>query len=237
MQLRQMLNIHDGCSCEHVAGYLQREIAGGGIPTIHALAGRTFTLDYSNVPTMGSTDDVFGKLARETCEHIDFSDDEGSQRSGRDRQASTMSASPARASVPINAPPFFSRTSVDPNAPAPTRPARVTRSSTLLRQRLEDQMQQSQQQQQAQLLRSQFTGSMSPGKTFSLLTPGAMRTGFTPSESATEQAHDFFAAHQLAQGHELSRPSSAPASTPGWDKFSPGAADAKTDSYFSFMPN
>lgn len=57
--LRQDLDHHDGCSCEHVKGYLAREMSGGGIPTIDALAGRVMSLNYSNVPTMGSDNDLY----------------------------------------------------------------------------------------------------------------------------------------------------------------------------------
>ncbi|KAK4057013.1 hypothetical protein OIO90_001913 [Microbotryomycetes sp. JL221] len=59
MQLRSQLNTHDGCGCEHVVGYLAREQAGGGIPTIDSLAGRVFSIDYSNVPTLGSENDCY----------------------------------------------------------------------------------------------------------------------------------------------------------------------------------
>ncbi|KAK4052481.1 hypothetical protein OIV83_002283 [Microbotryomycetes sp. JL201] len=58
-QIRQKLDAHDGCDCEHVVGYLARERAGGGIPTIDALAGRVFSIDYKNVPTLGSEDDCY----------------------------------------------------------------------------------------------------------------------------------------------------------------------------------
>ncbi|KAM0790588.1 hypothetical protein ACM66B_004453 [Microbotryomycetes sp. NB124-2] len=59
MQLRSRLDAHDGCDCEHVAGYLARERSGGGIPTIDALAGRVFSIDYKNVPTLGSEEDCY----------------------------------------------------------------------------------------------------------------------------------------------------------------------------------
>lgn len=61
--LRSMLDAHQGCNCEHVRGYLAREAAGGGIPTIHALAGRVLSLDYNNSPKLGSQNDVYTNLA------------------------------------------------------------------------------------------------------------------------------------------------------------------------------
>lgn len=57
--LRELINLHDGCSCEHVAVYLAREANGGGIPTIVGLAGRVLKLDYANVPTMGADEDLY----------------------------------------------------------------------------------------------------------------------------------------------------------------------------------
>ena len=61
--LRGLLDAHQGCNCEHVRGYLARETAGGGIPTIHALAGRILSLDYSNSPKLGGAADVYSNLA------------------------------------------------------------------------------------------------------------------------------------------------------------------------------
>lgn len=60
--LRSLLDAHQGCGCEHVRGYLAREAAGGGIPTIHALAGRVLSLDYTNSPKLGSVGDVYASL-------------------------------------------------------------------------------------------------------------------------------------------------------------------------------
>lgn len=61
--LRQLVDTHQGCDCEHVLGYLARERTGRGIPTINNLAGRTLHLDYTRFPTMGSNDDVYAGVA------------------------------------------------------------------------------------------------------------------------------------------------------------------------------
>lgn len=50
LELRRLVTslhpVEAGCSCTHVVGYLAREAAGGGIPTIDRLAGETLTRDY-----------------------------------------------------------------------------------------------------------------------------------------------------------------------------------------------
>lgn len=74
MQLRDLLSLHDGCTCEHIGGYLLREQSGGGIPTIDSLSGRTLGLDYTNVPTMGSVDDLYAETERESREGSTVSD-------------------------------------------------------------------------------------------------------------------------------------------------------------------
>ncbi|KAL8278593.1 hypothetical protein RQP46_009085 [Phenoliferia psychrophenolica] len=66
MQLRQHLSEHNGCTCQHVAAYLARERAGGGIPTINHLARHTLGLDYTNAPRMGSEDDLYADLDMES---------------------------------------------------------------------------------------------------------------------------------------------------------------------------
>jgi len=62
LTLRQIIQTHDGCSCEHAQGYLQRDKEGRGIALLDNLAGRTMHLDYSVPPNMGSTDDVYSYL-------------------------------------------------------------------------------------------------------------------------------------------------------------------------------
>ncbi|GAA5897423.1 uncharacterized protein JCM6883_006694 [Sporobolomyces salmoneus] len=62
LTLRQIIQTHDGCSCEHAQGYLQRDKEGRGIALLDNLAGRTMHLDYSVAPEMGSTDDVYSYL-------------------------------------------------------------------------------------------------------------------------------------------------------------------------------
>ncbi|SCZ97605.1 BZ3500_MvSof-1268-A1-R1_Chr4-3g07290 [Microbotryum saponariae] len=59
--LRAMLKqLHPlDCDCVHVRGYCAREAAGGGIPTIERIAGRTLSLDYTKVPRWGSEDDCY----------------------------------------------------------------------------------------------------------------------------------------------------------------------------------
>lgn len=62
LQLRHIAGLHTGCTCEHVIGYFKREHKGGGLPTIDIMAGRTFQMDYTNVPKLGSDDDLFAKM-------------------------------------------------------------------------------------------------------------------------------------------------------------------------------
>jgi hypothetical protein len=62
LTLRQIIQTHDGCSCEHAQGYLQRDKEGRGIALLDNLAGRTMHLDYSVAPEMGSTDDVYSYI-------------------------------------------------------------------------------------------------------------------------------------------------------------------------------
>ncbi|GAA5973448.1 hypothetical protein JCM11641_006467 [Rhodosporidiobolus odoratus] len=64
LTLRQLMQAHNGCNCEHAQGYLTRDMSGGGIATIDALAGQTLTLDYSIPPSMGRDDDVYSFLDR-----------------------------------------------------------------------------------------------------------------------------------------------------------------------------
>ncbi|KAI5478097.1 bZIP transcription factor [Pseudohyphozyma bogoriensis] len=59
-QLRSLLALHTTCTCTHVRGYLQREQEGGGLPLIQHLSGSCLDKNYTGVPKMGSTDDVFG---------------------------------------------------------------------------------------------------------------------------------------------------------------------------------
>lgn len=90
-ELRSLItNLHPAadCSCTHVVGYLARETAGGGIPTIERIAGETLTRDYSKIPKLGSEDDVFaekleaeqlalpkvgGRKAKRKAESVDLS--------------------------------------------------------------------------------------------------------------------------------------------------------------------
>ncbi|GAA5854083.1 hypothetical protein JCM3766R1_000057 [Sporobolomyces carnicolor] len=62
LTLRQIIQTHDGCSCEHAQGYLERDKEGRGIALLDNLAGRTMHLDYTVAPEMGSTDDVYSYL-------------------------------------------------------------------------------------------------------------------------------------------------------------------------------
>ncbi|GAA6021559.1 hypothetical protein JCM11491_000255 [Sporobolomyces phaffii] len=62
LTLRQIIQTHDGCSCEHAQGYLERDREGRGIALLDNLAGRTMHLDYAVAPEMGSTDDVYSYL-------------------------------------------------------------------------------------------------------------------------------------------------------------------------------
>ncbi|GAA5941520.1 bZIP transcription factor [Sporobolomyces koalae] len=62
LTLRQIIQTHQGCSCEHAQGYLERDQEGRGIVLLDKLAGRTMHLDYSVAPQMGSTDDVYAYI-------------------------------------------------------------------------------------------------------------------------------------------------------------------------------
>ncbi|BGP09995.1 hypothetical protein JCM10049v2_005878 [Rhodotorula toruloides] len=62
--LRQLMQAHNGCSCEHAQGYIARDAAGGGIATIDQLAGHTLHLDYTAPPAMGTEDDCYSFLDR-----------------------------------------------------------------------------------------------------------------------------------------------------------------------------
>ncbi|GAA6061016.1 hypothetical protein JCM10212_001072 [Sporobolomyces blumeae] len=62
LTLRQIIQTHDGCSCEHAQGYIKRDREGRGIALLDNLAGRTMHLDYSISPSMGSQDDVYSYL-------------------------------------------------------------------------------------------------------------------------------------------------------------------------------
>ncbi|GAA6012292.1 hypothetical protein JCM10207_002790 [Rhodosporidiobolus poonsookiae] len=65
LTLRQLMQAHNGCGCDHAQGYLARDAAGGGIAVIDHLAGRTLTLDYSVPPAMGTEEDVYSFLDRQ----------------------------------------------------------------------------------------------------------------------------------------------------------------------------
>ncbi|GAA5859523.1 hypothetical protein JCM1840_004651 [Sporobolomyces johnsonii] len=60
--LRQLIQAHDGCSCEHAQGYIERDRSGRGLALLDRLAGRTMQLDYTLPPAMGSEDDVYAYL-------------------------------------------------------------------------------------------------------------------------------------------------------------------------------
>ncbi|GAA5927074.1 hypothetical protein JCM1841_001907 [Sporobolomyces salmonicolor] len=57
--LRQLIQAHNGCSCEHAQGYIERDRSGRGLALLDHLAGRTMHLDYTLPPAMGSEDDVY----------------------------------------------------------------------------------------------------------------------------------------------------------------------------------
>ncbi|GAA5856875.1 hypothetical protein JCM8547_008440 [Rhodosporidiobolus lusitaniae] len=62
--LRNIMQMHNGCDCEHALGYNVRDANGGGIHIIDRLAGRTLTLDYSQPPSMGTSEDVYSYIDR-----------------------------------------------------------------------------------------------------------------------------------------------------------------------------
>ncbi|ORY42980.1 hypothetical protein BCR35DRAFT_311244 [Leucosporidium creatinivorum] len=112
-QLRQQINAHDGCSCEHIKGYLTRELSGGGIPTIDSLAGRVFTIDYSNVPSMGSEDDCYRDVFEPPPEAAALLATAGKKNASKARRTSVAKAPAAQ------------------QQPAASRPGIATRRSTI----------------------------------------------------------------------------------------------------------
>lgn len=118
-QLRQQINAHDGCSCEHIKGYLTRELNGGGIPTIDSLAGRVFTIDYSNVPSMGSEDDCYRDIFEPPPEAAALLATAGKKNTSKTRRTSVAKAPAAPATRPGIATrrSTISAASFDPNSP------------------------------------------------------------------------------------------------------------------------
>lgn len=98
--LREQVNTHDGCSCTHVKGYLDRELSGGGIACIDSIAGRVMALDYTSVPTMGSEDDCYKDIFEPPPEAAALLATAGKKTgAGKNRRASAAPSQPQPAAA------------------------------------------------------------------------------------------------------------------------------------------
>ncbi|GAA5959534.1 hypothetical protein JCM3765_002360 [Sporobolomyces pararoseus] len=235
LTLRQIIQTHDGCSCEHAQGYLQRDKEGRGIVLLDNLAGRTMHLDYSVAPEMGSTDDVYSYL-------------EDYARNGTVQEAFThgVAPPPSQAMLPItNAPmpniasaPSFTPSTVASPTTSKTHSRRQSDTSLFQNSTIADGIfTRSAAAQQPQFQPPAFDYGQIPSSHFGMTfdSNSSNQLSLAPVSTVDPSAQGLLGTAPAPAAPLLRRQSSAPPTTPSWKEPSnKNGSEGGGGDYFSY---